>query len=70
MGNGPIFHETTNGSQERDKTRFSSFEQAGEQENTDVVCPMYPALKDMKEYADREKVSRTYIMCELFSLLG
>ncbi|MDD3323083.1 MAG: glycoside hydrolase family 2 TIM barrel-domain containing protein [Paludibacter sp.] len=69
-GNGPIFHETYKWIKERDKTRLVQFEQAGEQENTDVVCPMYPGIKDMKEYADREKVNRPYIMCEYSHAMG
>ena len=69
-GNGPIFHETYKWIKERDKTRLVQFEQAGELENTDVVCPMYPGIKDMKEYAAREKVNRPYIMCEYSHAMG
>ncbi len=69
-GNGPIFHETYNWIKERDKTRLVQFEQAGEQENTDVVCPMYPPMNYIKEYAARKQVIRPFIMCEYSHAMG
>ncbi len=69
-GNGPIFHETYKWIKERDKTRLVQFEQAGEQENTDVVCPMYPGIGTMKEYAARKEVKRPFIMCEYSHAMG
>ncbi|MEI7502137.1 MAG: glycoside hydrolase family 2 TIM barrel-domain containing protein, partial [Paludibacter sp.] len=69
-GNGPIFHETYKWIKERDKTRLVQFEQAGETENTDVVCPMYPGMSTMKEYAARENVKRPFIMCEYAHAMG
>lgn len=69
-GNGSIFNETYKWIKERDKTRLVQFEQAGEQENTDIVCPMYPSISTMKEYAAREKVNRPFIMCEFSHAMG
>ncbi|MDD3320085.1 MAG: glycoside hydrolase family 2 TIM barrel-domain containing protein [Paludibacter sp.] len=69
-GNGPIFHETYKWIKERDKTRLVQFEQAGENENTDIVCPMYPGISTMKEYASRKEVKRPFIMCEYAHAMG
>ena len=69
-GNGPIFHETYKWIKERDKTRLVQFEQAGENENTDIVCPMYPRIQHMKEYAARKEVKRPFIMCEYSHAMG
>ncbi|MCD0468722.1 glycoside hydrolase family 2 TIM barrel-domain containing protein [Flavobacterium sp. JAS] len=69
-GNGPVFHEAYKWVKNRDKTRLVQFEQAGEQENTDVVCPMYPSIDYMKEYASRKDVKRPFIMCEYAHSMG
>jgi len=69
-GNGPIFTETYQWIKGRDKTRLVQFEQADESANTDVICPMYPIIEQMKEYASREKVTRPYIMCEYAHAMG
>ena len=69
-GNGPVFHEAYNWIKNRDKTRLVQFEQAGEQENTDIVCPMYPTIDYMKEYAKRKDVKRPFIMCEYAHSMG
>jgi len=68
--NGPVFTKTYNWIKNRDKTRIVQFEQAGEEANTDVVCPMYPSIKYMKEYAARPKVDRPFIMCEYSHAMG
>jgi len=68
--NGDAFFKTYKWIKERDKTRLVQFEQAGEKENTDIVCPMYPSIRYMKEYAAREKVTRPFIMCEYSHAMG
>ncbi|MEI8085129.1 MAG: glycoside hydrolase family 2 TIM barrel-domain containing protein [Paludibacter sp.] len=68
--NGDVFLKTYKWIKERDKTRLVQFEQAAEHENTDVVCPMYPGIKYMKEYAARENVKRPFIMCEYAHAMG
>ncbi len=68
--NGDVFMKTYTWIKERDKTRLVQFEQAGEKENTDIVCPMYPGIKRMKEYAARENVKRPFIMCEYSHAMG
>jgi beta-galactosidase len=48
---GPVFQEAYDWIKNRDKTRLVQFEQAGENTNTDVVCPMYPSMEYMKDYS-------------------
>jgi len=68
--NGDVFKKTYKWIKERDNTRLVQFEQAGENENTDIVCPMYPGMDHMKEYAGREHVNRPFIMCEYAHAMG
>ncbi len=68
-GNGPVFYDAYKWIKERDTTRYVAFEQAGENENTDIVSPMYPSIKSMKSYAESDK-SRPYIMCEYSHAMG
>jgi len=68
--NGDVFFKTYKWIKERDKSRLVQFEQAHEKENTDVVCPMYPSIRYMKEYAARENVKRPFIMCEYAHAMG
>ena len=49
-GNGPVFYDAYDWLKETDPTRLVTFEQAGQNRNTDVVAPMYPGIKHMKEY--------------------
>lgn len=69
-GNGPVFHEMYEWLKKRDVTRPVQFEQAGEDANTDIVCPMYPWIGYMEEYAKREGVDRPFIMCEYAHSMG
>ncbi len=69
-GNGENFKSAYRWIKERDKTRPVQFEQASENWNTDIVCPMYPSIKYMKEYAARKDVTRPYIMCEYAHAMG
>jgi beta-galactosidase len=69
-GNGPVFHEAYNWIKNRDKTRLVQFEQAGEDTDTDIVCPMYPSIAYMKEYASRNEIKRPFIMCEYAHAMG
>lgn len=54
----------------RDNSRPVQFERAGEGSNTDIVCPMYPAMEYMRDYASRENPGRPYIMCEYAHAMG
>lgn len=69
-GNGENFQEAYRWVKRRDNTRPVQFEQAEEMWNTDIVCPMYPSMEHIKEYASRTKVERPYIMCEYAHAMG
>lgn len=62
-GNGKVFHDEYKRLKEYDPSRFVQFEQAWEDWNTDVVCPMYPTMWRITEYRKSGK-QRPYIMCE------
>lgn len=68
-GNGPVFHDAYKWIKQEDNTRVVQFEQAGEDWNTDIVCPMYPGMRSMKAYAASDK-PRPYIMCEYSHAMG
>jgi beta-galactosidase len=69
-GNGPVFHDAYKWVKKRDNTRLCQFEQAGEGENTDIFCPMYPRMDSIKEYATRQHVTKPFIMCEYAHAMG
>ena len=69
-GNGPVFHDNYKWIKARDNSRPVQFEQAGEDWNTDIVCPMYPGIGSMKKYAADNTKTRPYIMCEYAHAMG
>lgn len=69
-GNGETFFKIYDWLKERDKSRPVQFEQAGELRNTDIVCPMYPWVEDMKKYAEATDKTRPFIMCEYSHAMG
>ena len=68
-GNGKVFYDEYLHLKEYDPSRFVQFEQAWEDWNTDVVCPMYPNYGQVKKYRDSGK-QRPYIMCEYAHGMG
>ena len=52
-----------------DKSRPVQFERAGENAFTDVICPMYPTIQNMRNMASRD-LDRPYIMCEYAHAMG
>lgn len=62
-GNGKVFHDEYRRLKQYDPDRFVQFEQAWEDWNTDIVCPMYPSVGRMEEYGKTGK-KRPFIMCE------
>jgi len=69
-GNGPVFHEAYKWLKQQDAGRPVMFEQAGEDENTDIVAPMYPSMGNMRKYAEAKDKVRPYIMCEYAHAMG
>ena len=68
-GNGKVFHDAYTWLKSEDKSRPVQFEQAAEDWNTDIVCPMYPSINYMKDYAKSDK-KRPFIMCEYAHAMG
>ena len=69
-GNGVNFVEAYGFVKKLDGSRPVQYEQAKEGDNTDIVCPMYPTVEAMAEYAARKDVARPYIMCEYAHAMG
>ncbi|MCK7558075.1 DUF4981 domain-containing protein [Chitinophaga sedimenti] len=69
-GNGAVFHDMYTWLKGQDSTRPVQFEQAGEDWNTDIVCPMYPRIRNMEQYAKATDKKRPYIMCEYAHSMG
>lgn len=69
-GNGPVFYDAYKWVKQRDNTRPVQFEQAGENANTDIVCPMYPGMNSITKYANATDKTRPYIMCEYSHAMG
>ena len=61
--NGCNFKKTYDWLKERDPSRPVQYEQAFEEENTDIVCPMYPPIGALEAYAKKHP-TRPLIMCE------
>jgi beta-galactosidase len=68
-GNGPVFYEAYDWIKNRDKTRLVQFEQAGENKNTDIICPMYSSIDNIEKYALKNP-ERPLILCEYAHAMG
>ncbi len=68
-GNGPNFKAAYQWIKSKDYSRPVQFEQAGEEENTDIVCPMYPTIEQIEMYAIKNP-KKPYIMCEYAHAMG
>jgi beta-galactosidase len=69
-GNGKVFHDAYTWLKTIDATRPVQFEQSLEDWNTDIVCPMYPSIQYMKQYAADNTKTRPFIMCEYAHAMG
>ncbi|MEO1514491.1 MAG: glycoside hydrolase family 2 TIM barrel-domain containing protein [Bacteroidota bacterium] len=68
-GDGLNFHATADWVRQRDPARPLQYEQAFEEPYTDVVCPMYPSIEHLQQYALKAP-SRPLIMCEYAHAMG
>ncbi|MEM1124438.1 MAG: glycoside hydrolase family 2 TIM barrel-domain containing protein, partial [Bacteroidota bacterium] len=68
-GNGINFQTAYDWIKERDDTRPLQYEQALEEINTDIVCPMYPSPEQLAGYAQKNP-NRPLIMCEYAHAMG
>jgi beta-galactosidase len=69
-GNGKVFKDIYKWLRQTDPSRPVMFEQAGEDDNTDIVAPMYPSIDNMKKYGLDISKKRPYIMCEYSHAMG
>ncbi len=53
-----------------DPTRYVQFEQAGTLPHTDVYCPMYMKMENMKNYALSKNATKPLIQCEYSHSMG
>lgn len=68
-GNGENFKAAYYLLKSLDDSRPVQYEQAGEEWNTDIVCPMYPTLEYLEVYSNRNP-KRPLIMCEYGHAMG
>jgi beta-galactosidase len=68
-GFGPNFEATSDWIHQRDASRPVHYEQAGRNDYTDIVCPMYPRPGTLAKYASEEQ-ERPFIMCEYEHAMG
>lgn len=69
-GNGYNFYQTYKWLKEREKNRPVQYERARQEWNTDIVCPMYWDIRQMKEYAENPASFRPLIQCEYAHAMG
>jgi beta-galactosidase len=68
-GDGPNFVATSNWIKQRDPSRPVHYEQAGQKDHTDIVCPMYATIDWITNYAKRDQ-KRPLILCEYEHAMG
>lgn len=68
-GDGPNFVATSNWIKQRDPSRPVHYEQAGQKDHTDIVCPMYAGIDWIVNYAKRNQ-KRPLILCEYEHAMG
>jgi beta-galactosidase len=68
-GNGVNFEATYAYLKSVDQSRPVQYEQAHDDANTDIMCPMYARIKNMEDYA-KGKPTKPYIQCEYAHSMG
>ncbi|MDR2936571.1 MAG: DUF4981 domain-containing protein [Rikenellaceae bacterium] len=68
-GNGCNFYETYLWVKSKEKMRPVQYERAGEEWNTDIICPMYPDAAALEAWAKGQR-TRPYIACEYAHAMG
>lgn len=68
-GMGPNFSQTSKWIKQRDPSRPTFYERAGDDPATDIICPMYPPPSYLRDYASREH-RRPLILCEYTHAMG
>ena len=74
MGNessdGEVYGEMYEWIHQRDNTRPVQLEQGYGGAHTDIICPMYTPFSELKRYAERERLSKPFILCEYAHAMG
>jgi beta-galactosidase len=68
-GDGTNFEAASEWIHRRDSSRPVHYERAELRPHTDIVCPMYARIEELKEYASKEH-TRPLIMCEYAHAMG
>ena len=68
-GDGINFQVAYAWMKQRDDSRPVQYERAEQSQHTDIVCPMYPSMKYMREYGSKTQ-NRPFIMCEYAHAMG
>ncbi len=68
--NGYVFKKTYKWIKERDQSRPTQYEQAGEGTETDIVSPMYATIERIAAYAQKPDIYRPLIQCEYSHAMG
>jgi beta-galactosidase len=68
-GNGVNFEATYDYLKSVDQTRPVQYERAGHEYNTDIFCPMYARIRNMKEYVETNP-TKPLIQCEYAHAMG
>ncbi|MBO5882763.1 MAG: DUF4981 domain-containing protein [Alistipes sp.] len=74
MGNessdGEVYGEMYEWIHQRDKRRPVQLEQGYSGPHTDISCPMYPPMDELRAWAERTDAKKPYIMCEYAHAMG
>lgn len=68
-GSGVNFEATSSWIKKRDNSRLVQYEQAWLESYTDIVCPMYYKIEDMKDYLKLND-PRPFVLCEYMHSMG
>ncbi len=68
-GDGVNFEEVYRWTKRRDPSRPVQYERAGLKPHTDIYCPMYASIEEMKEYVSKPQ-DRPLIQCEYAHSMG
>lgn len=69
-GNGICFYNTYKYLKAQDSSRPVQYERAGQEWNTDIVCPMYSRPEEIEKYAQDPESDRPLILCEYAHAMG
>ena len=69
-GDGPNFEQWYKWIKAEDPSRACQYEQARQQDHTDIFCPMYYGYEGMEKYGQRTDATKPLIQCEYAHAMG